>query len=316
MCIIEQLQEIIKNKLDEEFEEQNLELNDLDDFMMEYTNRLHSLSYYDIEDFDFSINDIFIIQKWVNEEFYSMCGEYSDISNITRKDKLLGQVIYFTGNKWESIMRQRFEYEADKKITKALYNKILPLPADINELIINKVIITKITDEEEENFKYNVYNKIHSSLYKFRTDEYYNHIKLRCRPYVKRNILNERHKIKIMKRTIDIYRKYSDKYTKEIIISICKMESLYSRCVLDTLLYSDEFCRIHSQIDNERTNKEIKCFDKTFKIFKSNKSINPKPFNNFKEYVKNYAEEIFNYICRTYDFNYPDFDSDSDSDSD
>ena len=318
MCIIEQLQQIIKNKLDEEFEGvvMPLELNDLDDFMMEYTNNESSLYYYDIEDFDLSVNDIFKIQQWVSEEYYSMCGQNIDISNIIRKDKLLLQVIYFTGNQWESIMRQRLEYEADKKMTKALYNKILPLPADINELIINKVIITKITDEEEEIFKYNVYKKIQCSLYKFRTDEYYNHIKLRCSPYVKRNILNERYKIEIMKRTRDIYRKYSDKYAKELIISICKMEYLYSQCALDVLLYFDTFHRIHSQIDNERTNEEIKCRDKTFKIFKSNKTINPKPFNNFKEYVKNYAEELFNYICRTYDFDYLDSDSDSDSDSD
>jgi len=314
MCIISQLQEIIKDKLDEELEEQNLELNDLDNFMLEYTNNESSLYYYDIEDFDLNVNDIFKIQEWVSEQYYSMCGENIDISNITKKDKLLAQVIYFTGNQWEGIMRQRLEYEGDKKITKALYNKILPLPADINELIINKVIIIKITDEEEEIFKYNVYKKIQCSLYKFRTDEYYNLIKLRYCPCITTDILNERYKIEIMKRTRDIYRKYSDKYAKELIISICKMEYLYSQCALDVLLYFDTFHRIHSQIDRERTNEEIKCRDKTFKIFKSNKTINPKPFNNFKEYVKNYADEVFNYICRTYDFDYLDSDSDSDSD--
>ena len=172
MSIICQLQEIITDKLVGEFGDQDLKLNDLDDFVMEYTNNESSLYYYDIEDFDLSVDDIFKIQEWVSEEYYSMCGQNIDISNITRKDKLLGQVIYFTGNKWESMMRQRLEYEADKKMTKTLYTKILPLPADINELIINKVIITKITDEEEEIFKYNVYKKIQSSLYKFRTYEY------------------------------------------------------------------------------------------------------------------------------------------------
>ena len=109
MCIIEQLQEIIKNKLDEEFEEQNLELNDLDDFMMEYTNRDVSLYYYDIEDFDLSVNDIFKIQEWVSTEYNFMCGENIDISNITKKHKLLAQVIYFTGNKWESKMRTKYD---------------------------------------------------------------------------------------------------------------------------------------------------------------------------------------------------------------
>ena len=320
MSIICQLQEIITDKLVGEFGDQDLKLNDLDDFVMEYTNNESSLYYYDIEDFEkhynLSVDDIFKIQEWVSEEYYSMCGQNIDISNITRKDKLLGQVIYFTGNKWESMMRQRLEYEADKKMTKTLYTKILPLPADINELIINKVIITKITDEEEEIFKYNVYKKIQCSLYKFRTYEYCRCIVSRCCPYVTKEILNESYKRKIMKRTRDIYRKYADKYTKEIIASIYKMEHLYSQCALDTLLYFDTLHRINSQINNERTNQEIKCRDKTFKIFKSNKTINPKPFNNFKEYVKNYAEKLFNYICETYDFNYPDSDSDSDSDSD
>ena len=66
MSIICQLQEIITDKLVGEFGDQDLKLNDLDDFVMEYTNNESSLYYYDIEDFDLSVDDIFKIQEWVS----------------------------------------------------------------------------------------------------------------------------------------------------------------------------------------------------------------------------------------------------------
>jgi ADP-dependent phosphofructokinase/glucokinase len=79
---------------------------------------------------------------------------------------------------------------------------------------------------------------------------------------------------------------------------------------------------ISKQINHYRTNLEIKCFDKTFKIFRSNNTINPIPYNKFKDFIKNYIKESIDKILNTYDmvdvydFVLNNLDSDSDSDSD
>ena len=207
--------------------------------------------------------------------------------------------------------------------------KILPFPLEVNELIIDKVIITKITNKQLLAVKAILCNQMIDKFNPmFLNQEYYfhsiTHNLISPGDYADCNLQKYKNYFKniILDETTQFYKKYFKTHPKEIKYSIKIIVALYELWANDMNDIYKNMKNISKQINHYRTNLEIKCFDKTFKIFKSNKTINPIPYNKFKDFIKNYIKESIDKILNTYDmvdvydFVLNNLDSDSDSDSD
>lgn len=98
---MEELKNFIINKLNELYTDEEINYYEsIDSFLLEYTNKEHSIHYYDFT----NLNSVCIFEciNYINEQHNYTMGENININSIDKQDKLCAQMLYFIGEEWKT----------------------------------------------------------------------------------------------------------------------------------------------------------------------------------------------------------------------